>query len=389
MRYIIYVFILLCNLIHAQPLRVGLFRASELSKLSLLNSTRELLVETGTISFNFWDKQDFVITASGNEVFLDAGFQRIGKFKSLKFSTLHNQTLTIDCIHPDLKELSFNGRIEITATSGYLNLINVVDEESYLAGVLKGEAGKNKPQSFYETMAIVSRTYLKFYNGRHKKEGFSICDQTHCQVYKGHTIYQPWIDAISSTDGIVLKNYNLDGYAEAVFHSNCGGLTASAKSVWKNDISICEVTTDSFCMNGRYANWNKHISMSKFKSTIGFTNQEIDQDSICRMIEFCHSGERPDEIILGKKSFSAVKMRSLFSLRSAWFDIECDKDSVVFSGKGYGHGVGLCQEGAIGMAKNNKSFTEILSYYFKQAAIVNEKYNIVLYRRAKEIDFRP
>lgn len=386
MRYIIYVFILLGNLIHAQHIRVGIFRASELSKLSMLNSTGELLVDADELSFHFCNNQDFTLTASGSEIIVDAGKQRIGKFKKIKFSSIQNQAVQIDCIHPDLKELSFNGVIEVSASSGYLNLINVVDELNYLAGVLKGEAGKSKPKSFYETMSIVSRTYMKYYDGRHKKEGFSICDQTHCQVYKGHTAYQPWIDAISVTDGIVLKNQNLEGYAEAVFHSNCGGMTASAKSVWKNDISICEVTTDSFCLNGRYANWEKRISISKFKSTIGFSNQDISQDSICRLIEFCHAGNRPDEIKLGTKSFSPVKIRSLFSLRSAWFDIECDQDSVVFIGKGYGHGVGLCQEGAIEMASKNKSFIDILSYYFRQAAVVNEKYNIVLYNKKDKIN---
>lgn len=371
---------MLCNLIHAQPTRVGIFRASELSKLSLLNSTGELLVELGDFSLYFWDQQDFTLTALGSEVVLDAGFQRIGKFRKLKFIANQKQTISIDCIHPDLKELAFNGMIEVNASSGNLNLVNVVDEENYLAGVLKGEAGKNKPQAFYETMAIVSRTYMKYYEGRHKKEGFSICDQTHCQVYKGHTIYQPWIDAILATEGIVLKNQNLEGYAEAVFHSNCGGMTASAKSVWKNDIAICEVTTDSFCINGRYANWEKRISMSKFKSTIGLTQLEISQDSLCGLIEFCYSGERPDDIVFGNKSFSSVKLRSLFSLRSAWFDVECENDSVKFSGKGYGHGVGLCQEGAIEMSLKNKSFTDILSYYFRYAAILNEKYNIILYK---------
>lgn len=386
MRYIIYVFILLCNLIHAQSTRVGIFRASELSKLTMLNSTGELLVELGDLSLHFWEKQDFTLTASGSEVILDVGFQRIGKFRKLKFSAIEKQSIAIDCIHPDLKELFFNGIIEVTASFGYLNLINVVDEENYLAGVLKGEAGKNKPQAFYETMAIVSRTYMKYYEGRHKKDGFSVCDQTHCQVYKGHTVYQPWIDAISATEGIVLKNQNLQGYAEAVFHSNCGGMTASAKSVWKNDISICEVTTDSFCINGRYANWEKRIALGKFKTTLGLTNLEIDQDSLCRLIEFCHKGDRPDDIVFGNKSFSAVKMRSIFSLRSAWFDIECDNDSVRFSGKGYGHGVGLCQEGAIEMGTKNKSFIDILSFYFRQAAIVNEKYNIVLYKKDKGSD---
>lgn len=381
MRYIIYVFILLCNLIQAQQLRIGLFRASELKKLSMLNSAGELSLQADFFQFTFFENQDFTISAVGNDLIIDAGIQRLGKFRKLKFDPLNKQVIKIDCINPDLKELTYTGAFEITSVKGEIKLINITDESNYLCGVLKGESGINKPKSFYDAMAVVSRTYMKFYDGRHAKEGFSICDQTHCQVYKGYSFYQPWLDAVMTTDGIVLKNPDLNGYAEAVFHSNCGGMTASAKTVWKNDISVCEVTMDSFCINGKHAIWEKTISMDHFNSTIGISKDMANHDSLCRFIEFCHTGERPQEFKFGNLVVSAVKMRSMFLLRSAWFDVECLTDSVLFSGKGYGHGVGMCQEGAIEMAKQNKDFITILKYYFKRVAIVNEKFNTILYRR--------
>lgn len=381
MRYIIYVFILLCNLIQAQQLRIGLFRASELKKLSLLHSEGELSLHADFLNFTFFGTQDFIISAVGNDLILDAGKQRLGKFKKLKFDPLNRQVTKIDCINPDLKELTYTGAFEITSVKGEINLINITDEPNYLCGVLKGEAGMNKPKSFYDAMAVVSRTYMKFYDGRHAKEGFSICDQTHCQVYKGYSYYQPWMEAVTATDGIVLKNPDLKGYAEAVFHSNCGGMTASAKSVWKNDISVCEIMTDSFCISGKYATWEKKISMNQFTTTAGISNIAMEHDSFCQLIQFCHIGERPNDFIFGNRVVSAVKMRSLFSLRSAWFDIECLNDSILFTGKGYGHGVGMCQEGAIEMSAQNKDFITILKYYFKKVTIVNEKLNTILYRK--------
>jgi stage II sporulation protein D len=189
------------------------------------------------------------------------------------------------------------------------------------------------------------------------------------------------MEAVMATDGIVLKNPDLNGYAEAVFHSNCGGMTASAKSVWKNDISVCEIMMDSFCINGKHATWEKKISLNQFTTTVGILSSGIASDSICQFVQFCHTGERPNEFTFGNSVISAVKMRSLFSLRSAWFDIECLNDSILFTGKGYGHGVGMCQEGAIAMSSQNKDFIAILKYYFKRVTIVNEKLNTILYRK--------
>ena len=389
MRYIIYVFILTCNLICAQNLRVGLFRASELKKLSIQLSNSEVQLHADQLQFIFQSNQEFKITASGNELYLDANDQHLGKFKKLKFIQAINQTATIDCIYPDLKELAYKGNIELSAYQGEINLINITDESNYLAGVLKGEAGKNKPNSFYETMAIVSRTYMKYYEGRHQKEGYSICDQTHCQVYKGFANYQPWADAVLSTEGIVLKNQDSNSYSEAVFHSNCGGMSASAKSVWRNDIQVCKVTHDPYCASGRHAEWQKKISKDEFKRIAGFSTMNYNNDSLCRLITFCHSGDRPEEIQLDNKVISAPKMRSMFSLRSAWFDLECESDSIIFSGKGYGHGVGLCQEGAIGMAELNKSYLDILKFYFRGAIIVDEKLNRVLHGQISDFATSP
>jgi stage II sporulation protein D len=389
MRYIIYVFILTCNLIGAQNLRIGLFRASELKKLSIQLSNSEVQLQADQMLYIFQLNQEFKITASGNDLFLDAGDQHLGKFKKLKFNQPINQTATIDCIYPDLKELVYKGNIELTAHKGEINLVNIIDESNYLAGVLKGEAGKNKPISFYETMAIVSRTYMKYYEGRHQKEGYSICDQTHCQVYKGFTNYQPWANAVLATEGIVLKNQDSSSYSEAVFHSNCGGMTASAKSVWRNDIPVCKVTFDPYCASGRHAEWQKKISKDEFKRIAGFQSMNFNNDSLCRLITYCHTGDRPEEIQLGNKVFPSIKLRSMFSLRSAWFDLECESDSIVFTGKGYGHGVGLCQEGAIGMAEQNKGYLDILKFYFRGAIIVDEKLNKVLYSQLGDFPASP
>jgi stage II sporulation protein D len=76
-------------------------------------------------------------------------------------------------------------------------------------------------------------------------------------------------------------------------------------------------------------------------------------------------------------------------LRSAWFDLECESDSIIFIGKGYGHGVGLCQEGAIGMAELNKSYLDILKFYFREAIIVDEKLNKVLYSKLGDFETSP
>lgn len=361
------------NWVCGQKRSIGLFRASEISKISILPDQGELYwLFNGMIRYSPLADQVITLQADGNKIKVTQQGVSLGYYSKVSCTTDKGGIKVLKPLNPDLPEWAYSGSIFFTAQKGILKIINEVEEVDYLAGVLRGETGKEKSVAFYEAMAIMARTYACYYGNRHKAEGFNLCDQTHCQVYKGHFPYRPWFDAARSTHGLVMKDR--DGVcAEAVFHANCGGQTARASAVWKNDIRGCERVLDPFCLNSKGAVWEKRFGKDEFIRKAGITEIEWNtwksySDSLSL---FCYAGlERPDLLILGDERINPVRWREKFGLRSAWFDVEIVGEEVIFSGRGFGHGVGMCQEGAMEMGRYGCTPEEILEHYFRGMRVV-------------------
>ncbi len=370
LRLLVYLFVFVCTAttVCGQKRSIGLFRASEISKISILPDQRELYwLFNGVIRYSPLPEQVITLQADGNKIKVTQQGVSLGHYSKVSCTSDVGGIKVLKPLNPDLPEWAYAGSVFFTAQKGFLKIINEVEELDYLAGVLRGETGKEKSAAFYEAMAIMARTYACYYGDRHKAEGFDLCDQTHCQVYKGHFPYAPWFEAAKATKGLVMKDQ--EGIcAEAVFHANCGGQTARASTVWKNDIRGCERVLDPFCHQSKGAVWEKRISKEEFIRKAGITDLEWNRwksrsDSLPL---FCYDGlERPEQLKLDEFHIHPVRWREKFGLRSAWFDIEIVNDEVVFSGRGFGHGVGLCQEGAMEMGRYGCTPQEILEHYFK------------------------
>lgn len=370
-------FLLLCffsiSELGAQVLEIGLFRASEIQKLSVLPS----LGHSEWI-FDRWLKyapikdDGITLIAEGNKVRVMQRGQSLGRYSTVECRPYDQNSNILKPLKPDYPEWAYRGKIKFTAVAGNLNMVNIVEETDYLAGVLRGETGKEKALAFYEAMAIMARTYACYYGKRHKSEGFDLCDQTHCQVYKGFFNYKPWFDAAEGTRNLVMRD--IDGRcAEAVFHANCGGETALASSVWKNDIKGCERVSDPFCLQSKGAVWEKRIEKSEFMRKLEIDEnqwQELKMKSDSISLYCYPDGSRPSTIYVGELKANPVRLREKFGLRSAWFDMEILDETVLLTGRGFGHGVGLCQEGAMEMGRYGCGVEEILNHYFKGIDIV-------------------
>lgn len=239
-----------------------------------------------------------------------------------------------------------------------LVMINTCDIESYVAGVVKAEGGSGKHPEFYRTQSVIARTYMYRYLGKHTADHFNLCDNTHCQVYRGVTTDSAIIRAALDTRGEVI--FGPDSLPViAAFHSNCGGETAASEDVWLTPQPYLRRVTDPHCSSGRNAVWQVTKSLQEWKSYLGKAGFTGD-DALLNYSQL----KRSEDYAVGDIRIPFRQVRSDFNLRSTFFSVSVKGDSVLLMGRGYGHGVGLCQEGAMVMAAKGFNYRQIIGFYY-------------------------
>jgi stage II sporulation protein D len=168
---------------------------------------------------------------------------------------------------------------------------------------------------------------------------------------------------------IVDKNLNL---ITAAFHSNCGGETANSGDVWAADLPYLKSTHDTFCTQMPNANWQRKIARTDWLNYLETKHKyPVTDSAACYKALHMTQFDREKEYVYGSIRIPFKTIRSDWQLKSAYFSIAEFKDSVLITGRGYGHGVGLCQEGAIRMAKLGYTCEYIISYYYRNVEIVH------------------
>ncbi|MGY6561322.1 MAG: SpoIID/LytB domain-containing protein, partial [Luteibaculaceae bacterium] len=148
----------------------------------------------------------------------------------------------------------------ITAAKGSLLCLNHVDINKYIDGVIEAESGGKQNLEYYKVQATISRTYALNQMHKHAHQGFNLCDQVHCQVYKGRSNSSPFIpEAVKQTEGLVIVDADLR-LISAVFHANCGGQTLNSENVWTYPLPYLKAKRDTFCFNRKQSNWVKTIN---------------------------------------------------------------------------------------------------------------------------------
>ena len=274
----------------------------------------------------------------------------------------------VNPVIPALEEREYDGDIIVSFDINRLLLVNKVRVEQYLAGVVLSEGGPGGLPEYYKAQAILCRTYLYKHINKHIEEGFSLCDGVHCQVYKtrGSQI-KDITTAINETAGLVI----VDGNSElitAAFHSNCGGQTTNSKDVWLKFFPYFQSIKDPYCQNGNNSNWTRIISVEEWLNYLkenGYSGNDVNSVSF----EF-KQPVRKTHYIVDDFILPLIKIRNDWNLKSSFFNVNYQDNQIVLKGKGYGHGVGLCQEGAMEMARQGKNFRQIIDFYFRDVRII-------------------
>lgn len=260
--------------------------------------------------------------------------------------------------------------------------IEEVNLEEYLCSVVSAEMPADYELEALKAQAVVARTYTIYMieNSPDKHEGADICDtSTCCQAWiskedrlerwdedKRDTNWKKIEEAVYSTKGQIVT---YEGKAiDAFFHSNSGGKTENVSTVW-GGTDLPYLQSVETAGEDAYSQYLSEVELSKeeFENKIKQKHPDfvIDyNDSNCIQITEYTDGNRIKTIKMGNLNLSGVEVRSLLGLKSANFTVEIGSSNLKFTVKGYGHGVGMSQTGADVLAKQGKSYEEIIKHFY-------------------------
>lgn len=263
------------------------------------------------------------------------------------------------------------GSVIVRSFPGSLLILNRTALEHSLPGIVRAEAGGAGTEEYYRAQAVVARTYAFRNLDKHELDGFNLCDDVHCQVYPGIVADSLIIKACKETEGKVIVDSD-SILIVAAFHANCGGETAASADVWVADHPYLVPVRDPWCLSSRSARWDKTIDGDSWNGFLRSKGLLPAQEEVL----FSPPGSQPSRVFvrnISGKNISNEDMRQYFALRSAYFTLSRSGNGIVFGGRGYGHGVGLCQDGARAMAANGKKYAEITGFYYRGTFIADIK----------------
>ena len=308
------------------------------------------------------------ISTYGELVLLTSGESIIGYFEKVTFFTSDSGGTFLIKVHGE--NYSYPDELIVSSNGTELVLYNRIFIENYLPGVIAAEAGLYMNPNFQQVQAVCSRTYLYKNLEKHSEEGFDVCDKTHCQAYRDITYkHKHYIEAVQKTQGLIIVNEK-NQLIDAVFCANCGGKTANSEDVWANEISYLRSTDDlSNCRGTNNSEWSKVMHKKKFYGALSnYYDITINKFSVVRdisgRIKLLLMNQDEKLVITGEQ------LRRLFSLKSSKMTIEIDDQFVHFQGKGFGHGVGMCQDGAQTLGKKGWDFKKIIKHYYRNVEII-------------------
>ncbi|MBI5598202.1 MAG: SpoIID/LytB domain-containing protein [Deltaproteobacteria bacterium] len=264
----------------------------------------------------------------------------------------------------------FRGVIEVRADKDGLMVINEIPLESYIAGIINNEISSRWPVDAIKAQAVIARTYSLYQKAKRNGAAFDLTGTHMDQVYTGAGAEDAAaLRAVKETVGEVLFH---DGSpALTVYHSNAGGMTEASRDVWGSDYPYLRALNSKYDSVAPSYSWELSLSAAKMQEIFKKAGYSIDEPEAIEPREVTSTGRVKSlfvKDIFGRRlDLTGEDMRKVIgysTLRSTLFKVEKRGDEFVFRGRGSGHGVGLSQWGAKGMADAGYGYREILKYYY-------------------------
>lgn len=261
--------------------------------------------------------------------------------------------------------------------------VESVPLEEYVKGVVAGEMPSNFEMEALKAQAVAARTYAVSKIRRSASGNPAahpdapLCDDVHCQVYRTEDELKKlkgdqWIadgykkisDATAATSGQVMY-YQGALVEQPLFHSSSGGKTENSEDVFTSALPYLRSVDSPYEEEAPHQKESVSVSLSTFASKIKsvYPNAGTINKNTVKIAEHSEGG-RVETMTVGSASVPGRRIRDLFGLRSANFSISVSDSDIVFTTTGYGHGVGMSQYGANGMAKAGFGYVDILTHYY-------------------------
>lgn len=274
----------------------------------------------------------------------------------------------------------YRGRVLLTPSSNGLTAVNYVDMEEYLYSVVASEMPASWNLEALKAQAVAARSYALNKQQKTASGLYDVQDTTASQVYKGVAAEtESTREAVRSTDSQVLTYGGK--VIEAVFHSSSGGHTENSENVWSSALPYLRGVPD-FDQNAPVFQWSQQFSEPQLRSKLA---AQFGQDiyNLGNIVAIAPAVSSPHGRLKtlsvqgdrGSRTLNATQVRQALGLRSTLFTAsptgagKASSSSFVFQGRGFGHGIGMSQYGAKGMAEQGNSYKQILGHYYSNAAL--------------------
>jgi stage II sporulation protein D (peptidoglycan lytic transglycosylase) len=239
--------------------------------------------------------------------------------------------------------------------------------EDYVAAVVAGEAGTLHSTEALRAMAVAARTYAIHFRGRHRDEGYDLCGTTHCQRAEPAMVNARIEAAARATEGELL--WYRGSVARALYSRDCGGMTED------DDVPYLRRHPDPYCTRGAPHSWRWSAPAPEIAAALTRSGLRVPRDlAAIGIARRTGSGRVREAALTGGGESVRIAAESLrlavgralgfATIRSDWWEANAAGGRIEFTGRGEGHGVGLCQLGADAMGAEGKSWREILAFYY-------------------------
>lgn len=268
----------------------------------------------------------------------------------------------------------YRGKVRVVPTANGLTAVNYVDLEEYLYSVVGGEVPTNWPLEALKAQAVAARSYALYQRQSSANTVFDVGDTTRWQFYEG--IEQEAAStqaAVQATEGQVLTHNGQ--IINAVFHSSSGGHTENVEDVWRSPLPYLRGVPD-FDQNAPVFSWSENVTadqLSQLAPSVGnvVALEPVRTTPQGRVVTMRVIGDA------GEAQVSGDEVRRAFGLRSTLFTVQPQYNQVastdgaqppsgfMIQGRGFGHGIGMSQYGAYGMASQGQNYRDILAHYYQ------------------------
>lgn len=255
--------------------------------------------------------------------------------------------------------------------------------EEYITGTVAAEMPASFGEEALKAQAVAARSYTlnkllggaSFPLGADLSDDFNTCQayidrETFARLhpYQSTELWNKVAGAVRATRGEIMLYNNKP--INAVYYSTCGGRTASAREAWGKEVPYLQSVECTFCRESKNYDTRQTFKYGEISSDLA---KSIGQQPAVKILERAPSG-RVKKISLNRQVYSGEEFRKMLKLPSTWISVEAHSEELIINSHGYGHGVGMCQYGANGMASAGYDYRQILHKYYQKIELYKINY---------------